>query len=445
MTLKSFRIGGIHPPENKLSKGAAIEAAPLPARVAVPLGQHIGVPSAPVVAKGDTVKVGTLIARAEGFVSSNVHSPVSGTVVGVEDVMSVSGYKRPALIIDVDGDEWEPSIDRSPDVKVECTASPKEIVARIVDAGIIGMGGAGFPTHVKFSVPEGRTVTHLVVNGVECEPYLTADHRLMLEKTEQVIVGVSIMMKALNVKTAIIGIEANKPDAIALMTEKAKKFPGIVVQGLKVRYPQGAEKQLIKAVTGREVPSGKLPLDVGCVVDNVGTAFAIYEAVQKNKPLFERVVTVTGKSVKKPSNVLARIGVSAADLIAVAGGLPESAAKIISGGPMMGKTISTLDVPVTKGTSGLLIVDKNESIRAEYGNCIRCGRCVNVCPMGLEPYLLEKQSSAGRIDDAEFDCIADCVECGCCTYTCPANRPLLDWIRQGKAAVLKQRKERSTK
>ena len=445
MNLKTFRIGGIHPPENKLGKAAAIETFAVPAKVFVPLGQHIGAPSMPTVAKGDTVKVGTLIAKAAGFVSANVHSPVSGTVAGIEDIMSVSGYKRPAIVIDVAGDDWEESIDRSATLARDITLSAKDITARIADSGIIGMGGAGFPTHVKFAVPEGKTINHLLINGVECEPYLTADHRLMLEKSDEILVGVSLMMKALGVSRAVIGIEANKPDAIELLTKKAAAFTGISVQPLKVRYPQGAEKQLIKAITGREVPSGKLPMDVGCVVDNVGTAFAIYEAVQKNKPLFERVVSVTGKTLKRSANFLVRIGTPSAALIEAVGGLPENTGKIISGGPMMGKTISTLDIPVSKGSSGLLIIDKSEATRDEVDNCIRCGRCVGVCPMGLEPYLIEKLADQRRIEEAEFEAIADCVECGCCTYTCPANRPLLDYIRLGKAAVLTMRKERSMK
>ena len=445
MKLKTFRIGGIHPPENKLGHASKIETIGLPSRVYVPLGQHIGAPSEALVQKGDPVKVGTLIARAAGFVSAGVHSPVSGTVVGIEDVMSTSGYKRPASVIDVVGDEWEDAIDRGQEMIRTTELSGKQIVERIAASGVIGMGGAGFPTHVKLSVPEGRRVEHLLINGVECEPYLTADHRLMLEKADQIFAGVSFMMKALSLKTAVIGIEANKPDAIENMQRRVSQWPGITVSALKVRYPQGAEKQLIKSITGREVPSGKLPLDVGCIVDNVGTAFAIYEAVAKNKPLVERVVCVTGKTLSRQANILARIGTTTEHLLAAVGGLPENAGKVISGGPMMGKTLPSLDVPVSKGTSGILILDKKEAARGEAGNCIRCGRCVNACPMGLEPHLLEKLSEKQRFEDAEVECIADCVECGSCTFICPANRPLLDWMRQGKAAVLKIRKERSIK
>lgn len=433
--LKTFKKGGVHPPENKLSAGKPIEVLPLPASVFIPVAQHIGAPATPVVNRGDTVKVGQVIAKSSSFVSTNIHSSVSGKVKKVDFQADSSGYPKQGIFIDVDGDEWLEEIDRSEDFKKEFDLSGEEIVKKIQEAGIVGLGGATFPTHVKLVPPKGMKADVLLINGVECEPYLTSDHRLMLEKTDEILVGTQLLMKALNVEKAVIGIENNKPDAIQKLTEKSKGFNGISVTALKVKYPQGGEKQLIKAVTGREVPSGGLPIAVGAVVSNVGTAFAVYEAIQKNKPLFERVVTITGKGVSKPSNFLVRIGTSTSALVEAAGGLPEESGKIISGGPMMGRAIASLDVPVTKGTSGILLLKKEESKREPVIACIRCSRCVSVCPMGLEPYLLMTLSEKQIFDRAEEDKIMDCIECGSCSYTCPSSRPLLDYIRFGKGKV----------
>lgn len=294
------------------------------------------------------------------------------------------------------------------------------------------MGGATFPTYVKLMPPPGTKAEFLIINGVECEPYLTSDHRLMLEKAQEIVVGIQLLMKALKVTKAIIGIENNKADAINHMSELVKKAEGVSVQPLKVQYPQGGEKQLIKATVNREVPSGKLPIAVGCVVQNVGTAFAVYEAVQKNKPLFERVVTVTGKAVKKPSNFRVRIGTPIKELIDAAEGLPENTGKVINGGPMMGKAISSTDIPIVKGSSGILLMKKEEAHRKIESPCIRCSKCASVCPMGLEPFLLSKLAKLGKYDVAEKEMIMDCIECGSCQYTCPANIPLLDYLRLGK-------------
>ena len=445
MDLKTFKIGGVHPPENKLSAGVPIEAAALPKRAFIHLGQHLGAPAKPVVQKGDKVKVGTLIGTGEGFISAAVHSSVSGTVFAIDAVVDASGYKRPAVIIDVEGDEWEQAIDRSPELKKEITLDKKAIVDRLKEAGIVGLGGATFPAHVKYMVPEGKKVDALLINAVECEPYLTSDHRVMLERADEVLIGTRVLMTALGVEKAVIGIEANKPDAIELLSRKAPAYPGITVQALKVQYPQGAEKQLIKAILNREVPSGKLPLDVGCVVNNVGTAVAAYEAVQKNKPLFERVVTLTGKKLPKKANFLVRVGTPIAQLIDACGGAPEGTAKFINGGPMMGKAMTTPEVPVTKGTSGVILVDDSEARRNAPGDCIRCAKCVSACPMGLEPYLIEKQAEYGLWEDAEKEDAADCMECGCCQFTCPAARPLLDHIRLAKTTVMRIRRERSKK
>ncbi len=445
MNLKTFKIGGIHPPENKISAGSPITAFRVPEKVVIPLSQHIGAPAVPVVKRGDKVKVGTLIGKGESFISANIHSSVSGTVTGLDSVSVGDGYKVPAVTITVEEDEWEENIDRSVKLNKEITLSSKEIVQRIKDAGIVGMGGATFPTHVKYMVPEGKRVDTVVINAVECEPYLTSDHRLMLERPEEILVGVEILKKALNVKNAIIGIEINKRDAYTTLSRIAVDYPGTKVVALKVQYPQGAEKQLIKAVLNREIPSGKLPLDVGCVVNNVGTAFAVYEAVQKNKPLIARIVTVTGKHLEKPANYFVRIGTNAQDLIVESGGIPENTGKIINGGPMMGKAVTTVDIPITKGTSGLVVFDATESKRKKVSPCIRCAKCVSACPMGLEPYLLEKLADKNRFEDMEGIQAMDCIECGSCSYVCPASRPLLDMIRLGKANINRIRRERSKK
>jgi len=433
--LKTFKVGGVHPPENKISAGKKIEQLPIPKTVFIPVAQHIGAPSTAVVNKGDVVKTGQIIAKSSGFVSTNIHSSVSGKVKKVDLSADSSGYPKQGIFIDVEGDEWEENIDRSEGLVKDFDLDGQKIIHKIQDAGIVGLGGATFPTHVKLVPPKGMKAEVLLINGVECEPYLTADHRLMLEKADEILVGTQLLMRAMNVEKAAIGIENNKPDAIQLLTDKAKNYKGISVVALKVKYPQGGEKQLIKAVTGREVPSGGLPIAVGAVVSNVGTAFAVYEAVQKNKPLFERVVTVTGKGVANPSNFKVRIGTPTAELIEAAGGLPENTGKIISGGPMMGRAFVSLDIPVTKGTSGILIMQNEEAKRTEYMECIRCSRCVSVCPMGLEPYLLMTLGVKQIFDRAETEKVMDCIECGSCAYTCPSNRPLLDYIRFGKAKV----------
>ncbi len=433
--LKTFKIGGVHPAENKLSVNAPIINAMLPKTVTIPIGQHIGAPAAAIVKKGDKVVVGQLIAKSNGFVSANIHSSVSGTVLKLDDIIDASGFKRPAIFIEVDGDEWDPAIDRTETIIKEITLSREQIVAKIQESGIVGLGGATFPAHVKLSPPPGKTANVLIINGVECEPYLTADHRLMLEKGEQIVIGASILMKAIGVEKAFIGIENNKPDAIKNLDAICKKYNGIKVIPLKVKYPQGGEKQLINAITGRQVPSGALPIEVGAVVHNVATANAVYEAVQKNKPLFERVVTVTGKAVNTPSNFLVRIGTPTSMLIEAAGGMPQNTGKIVSGGPMMGKALSNTDAPIAKGSSGVLLFDQTEAQRRRIDPCIRCGKCVSVCAMGLEPYLLMNYSERAMWDDCEINKIMDCIECGSCMYTCPANRPLLDYIRLAKATV----------
>lgn len=433
--MKTFRIGGVHPAENKFSAGKKIQQAEIPKMVAIPLAHYIGNPSEAIVKKGDLVKVGQMIGQANGFVSANVHASVSGKVNKIDVQLDASGYKRPAVFIDVDGDEWLETIDRSPVINRECNLTKEEIIKKVQDAGIVGLGGATFPAHVKLSPPPGKKAEVLIVNAVECEPYLTCDHQLMLECGEEILVGVSILMKALGVEKAIIGIENNKPDAISHLKQLATTFKGITIEPLKVQYPQGGEKQLIDAVIRRQVPSGRIPVEVGAVVFNVGTTFAVYEAVQKNKPMFERVMTVTGKDAPNPSNYRVRLGTYLAHVVEQAGGVPEGTGKIIGGGPMMGRSLMNLNVPMAKGSAGVLYMRDEEAVRRPVQNCIRCSKCVSVCPMGLEPYLLMAQSERNMWPEMEADRVMDCIECGSCSYTCPSNRPLLDYIRYGKATV----------
>ncbi|NCA85000.1 MAG: electron transport complex subunit RsxC [Clostridia bacterium] len=433
--MKTFVMGGVHPPEQKISAAEAILTLPLPKTITVPVSQHLGSPAAVLVKRGDLVKTGQLLAKATGFISANIHSPATGKVAKIDVVMDQSGYKRTSVIIETTDDEWMEDIDTSSDLLREVTLSKKEIIDRIHNMGVVGLGGATFPVYVKMMVPEGKKAELLLINGVECEPYLTSDHRLMIERSDELMVGITILMRALVVEKAIIGIENNKPDAIEKLSALCQKYPGISVQALKVKYPQGGEKQLIKAVTGREVPSGKLPIEVGCVVDNVGTAVALYEAVQKNKPLIERIVTITGKAAKRPGNYLVRMGTPIRALIEAAGGLPENLGKVVGGGPMMGKALMDVEAPIVKGSSGVLLMTDEEAHRVAVRNCIRCARCTTVCPMGLEPYLLAQLVTHENWDKAEDNRIMDCIECGSCHYTCPSGRPLLDYIRLGKTKV----------
>ena len=447
--MKTFKICGVHPSESKLSAKSPIRRAGLPKQAVISLYQHIGAPAKPVVAKGDEVTVGMLIAEADGFVSVPIHSSVSDKVNKIDAVVDASGYRRPAIFVDVEGDEWESSIDQSEDLvtladRPELT--PETIIGKVKAAGIVGMGGATFPCHVKLSPPKGTKAECVIINAVECEPYLTADHRLMLEKPDEILVGTELVMKAVGVEKGYIGIENNKPDAISLLAERVKQHPHIEIVPLQVKYPQGGEKQLIAAVTGREVPAPPaLPIHVGAVVQNVGTTFAIYEAVMKNKPLFERVITVTGKDLRQPSNLLARIGTPMSQLIEECGGLPGDTGKVIGGGPMMGKALMHLDVPVCKGSSGLLLLGEREARRKAPQPCIRCAKCVSACPMGLEPYLLATASSLRKWDVAEENGITSCIECGSCQFTCPSARPILDNVRMGKATVMALIRARNAK
>lgn len=434
MSLKTFSRGGVHPPEHKLSAGKSIEELPPPEVVVIPVSQHLGAPAKVLVDRGDQVKIGQVLARAEGFVSTNIHSSVSGKVLKVDQFMDSSGYKKMAVQIQVEGEVWEEDIDRTDDLVRNTVLHSEDIRKKILEGGIVGLGGATFPTHVKLTVPKGKTAEYLIINGVECEPYLTADHALMMERTEELFAGIQVLMKGLGVEKAIVGIENNKPDAIQKMKEIAEGSQ-VKVQGLKVKYPQGGEKQLVQALLKREVPSGGLPIDVGVVVFNVGTTLAAYEAVNKNRPLIDRVVTVTGRSLEKPSNFRVKIGTPVSYLVEKAGGLPGDTAKVINGGPMMGKALSTLDVPIVKGSSGILLISESEARRKEVQACIRCTKCVKVCPMGLEPYLMMSLGEKGLFERMESEKVMDCIECGSCSYSCPSSRPLLDYIRLGKAEV----------
>lgn len=437
--MKTFPIGGVHPSDNKhWSNSKAIEVLELPDVVSIPLGQHIGAPAIAKVAKGDKVLTGQLIAESTGFMSANIHSPISGTVTSVDMQPNAQGLRQMMITIKREGDEWMPEIDRSADIKRECTLESAEIIAKIKDAGIVGMGGATFPTHVKLSIPNGCKAEYLIINGVECEPYLTSDHRTMLERGEELLIGVEILKKALNVEKAVIGIENNKPDAIEHLKHlvKEKNF-AVKIEPLKVQYPQGGEKQLIAAVTGRQVPPPPaLPIHVGAVVCNASTAVAIYDAVQKNKPLIERIVTITGQDVKEPRNVLTRMGTPIITLIEKAGGLPEGDVKVVNGGPMMGRAMVNLDSPVTKGCSGITIYAGSAAHRVEADSCIKCAKCVAACPMGLEPYLLFRLAHKKMWDRVEDEHITNCIECGCCQFSCPAGLPLLDYVRLSKQTVM---------
>jgi electron transport complex protein RnfC len=430
--------GGVHPADNKsLTAHKPTVPASLPKRAIIPLSQHIGAPTKALVVIGQEVKKGEKIGETTGFVSAPVHSSISGKVVALGSFPHILGMDIPAVVIESDGkDEWVSGLKENPDYMM---LSPDELKKLVQDAGIVGMGGATFPTHVKLSPPKEKPIDVVILNGAECEPYLTSDHRLMLEKSKEIVEGLKILMRILNVSRGYIGIEANKPDAIESMTKAAAGSPEVKVWPVKVKYPQGAEKMLIKAIAGRTVPAGALPMDVGVVVQNVGTAEAIYNAVRYSKPLIERYVTVTGRGVKEPKNFLARIGTPFSQMIEEAGGLTSEAAKVIAGGPMMGISQYTLDVPVIKGTSGITVLPKNEVSTNSYGPCIRCGRCIDACPMKLQPSYIGLYIEKGHYEDAKDYNLMDCFECGSCTFVCPANRPMVQWVKKAKKELAKKK------
>ena len=436
--IKSFTLGGIHPDKFKISSEVAIADAGIPEIVTIPVRQHIGAPAKILVSKGDKVKVGTLVADADGVVSADVHSSVSGEVIKIDDNQIGTGYFEKMITIKVEGDDWEENIDRTPDIIREINETPEQIIAILQQSGIVGMGGAGFPTPIKVTIPEGKKVDTLIVNGIECEPYLTADDRLMQECAEQIIIGARILNKALGIQNAIIAVDENKPAAIEALRLKTREYVGVNVQVCATKYPQGAEKQLIAAITGREIPPGCLPIDVNCVVQNAGTVFAVYEAVQKHKPLFERIVTVSGDGVEHPLNLRTRVGVPASFLIEQAGPKKEPG-ELIFGGPMMGMAAINVNAPVTKTTSGILLLQPQSLSEPEESACIRCATCVGVCPQGLEPFALTEYVRNGQYQEAKKLHVLDCIECGCCAYSCPAHIPLLDYCKLAKYEIRKKK------
>lgn len=449
MKLKTFSMGGVHPEENKITAEVATVVAPLPQQAIFPLSQHIGAPAKPVVNRGDKVKVGTLIAEANGFVSAPIYSSVSGTVLKVDTAIDATGYRKPAIYINVEGDEWEESIDRSETLETldkHPELTPEEIVNRIKVAGVTGMGGAGFPTFIKLCPPPTAKAECVILNGVECEPYITSDYRLMMEHADEILVGLDLLMKGAKVERGYIGIEDNKPEAIKLFEQKTANDPRVEIVALAKKYPQGGEKQLVDAVINRQVPAPPaIPVNVGAIVQNVGTAFAVYQAVMKNKPLFERYTTVTGKQLKNPGNFLVRMGTPMRELIDLCGGMPEGDNKVLAGGPMMGKSVVSTDVTVCKGTNSITILTDADAHRKAAQPCIRCGKCVSACPMGLEPYLLATLSSFKKWERLEAEQVTSCISCGSCQFTCPSHRPILDNILQGKGVVMGIIKSRNAK
>jgi len=427
-------FGGVHPNDMKAATNEkAIEQLAPPAVVVIPMSMHFGAPCTPLVKAGDHVKVGQKIGEFHGL-GAPIHASVSGTVKAVEPRPYSMGGNITSVVIENDmQDEVSEELQAPADPNA---LSVEEMVEIVKNAGIVGMGGATFPTHVKLSIPPGKKAESLIINGVECEPYLTSDHRTMLEHGEELLVGVTILMKAIAVEKAYIGIENNKPDAIAHLRRLAQGYKGIEVVPLKVKYPQGGEKQLIVAITGREVPPPPaLPIDVGAVVCNASTTYAVYQAVQKHKPLIERVVTITGKGVREPKNLLTRMGTPVEALIEAAGGLPADAGKVINGGPMMGRAMVNLASPVTKGCSGITVMSGRDAQRREASQCIKCAKCVAACPMGLEPYYLSKMTQKKGWEEVEAQMITSCIECGCCAYTCPGKLPIVAAIREGKQRV----------
>jgi len=433
MSKNTFK-GGIHPPDHKeLTNALASVPAKLPEKVYLPLSQHIGAPCSPIVQIGDEVLKGQKIAEGKGFVTSPIHASISGKIVSIEKKQHPGGNFVDCIVIESDGkDQWIDTI--KPNLNPEAL-SPEELRTIVFEAGIVGMGGAAFPSHVKYAPAEGKKADFIILNGVECEPFLTSDHRLMLEKAERVIAGLRYILKSVGCEKGIIGIEENKPDAISLFEELTVNDAIINVKPLYEKYPQGSEKQLIYACTQREVPVGGLPLDAGVIVNNVGTAAAIADAVELGLPMIERIVTVSGTGITNPANLLVRFGTLFSDLIEQCGGYNGDIERLICGGLMMGKTVYTADMPVVKGTSGIVILKKDDENKVREFNCVRCAKCVDACPAFLEPTTIVKLAKRGLWEEAQNNNALSCIECGCCVYVCPANIPLVQYIRRSKQAI----------
>lgn len=437
---KTFK-GGIHPNEQKqLSENLSFEVMPNPKQVIVPLVQHLGKPAKPIVKKGSEVKAGEIIAEQDGFISSPIHSPVSGKVSKITTGATVTGFPKDAIIIEaseINETVFMPTLDAE-------KITSDEIRERVKLAGIVGQGGAAFPTYVKLAPPPDKKIDIVIINGCECEPYLTRDYRYMIERTDDLISGLKLIMKAVGVNKGAIGIEDNKPEAINKLKEAVKNIPNISIEVLETKYPQGAEKMLIKAVTGKEVPPGKLPFDVGAVIQNIGTAIAVNDAIVKGEPQLTAALTVSGLGINQPKNLIVPIGTPLADVLDYCGGVKENAVKVVVGGPMMGVAQYDFSAPVMKATSGILVLTDEEVNDHEETPCLRCGKCVDVCPLNLIPTKLARLSSLEKFEEAEQLGITVCMECGTCTYTCPANLPLVQWIRFGKQRVMALQRERQS-
>ncbi|EEG78167.1 electron transport complex subunit RsxC [Dethiobacter alkaliphilus] len=440
MSFKTFK-GGVHPGHFKSAteKKPVVPAKP-PTVAIIPMSQHIGAPCEPLVAVGDEVKVGQKVGDSKGFVSAPVHSSVSGKVVKIDMCNHPLGRPVQAVFIENDfQDTWHEDVKPNDDWKNLGVDDLKKIIR---EAGIVGMGGATFPTHVKVSPPPDQKIDYVLINAAECEPYLTSDHRAMLERPEDVVIGLQTVMKVVNAPKGYIGIEDNKPDAVEAMKKAAEGIDNIEVHALHTKYPQGAEKQLISVFTGREVPSGGLPSMVGCVVQNVGTCIAISEAIRLGKPLIERNVTITGSGINEPKNMLVRVGTPMEEVIEQCGGFKPNIRKMILGGPMMGLAQSGPEnQPVIKGTSGILCLTDAEVTLDEIRPCIKCAKCVEVCPVSIMPLFIGGSVEHGMYDKAEAFNAMDCIECGCCTYICPAKRPLVQWIRMAKGDIAAKRRK----
>jgi electron transport complex protein RnfC len=433
MSKNTFR-GGVHPPEAKeLSQHLPLETMPIPERLVLPLSQHMGKQAKALVSKGDEVNTGALVAEADGFISAPVHSPVTGRITGIIREQSSSGALQEALAIQTATEQKHEFLTPlNPQ-----TAPPEQLLERIQQSGIVGQGGAAFPTFVKLSPPKDKRIDTILINGCECEPYLTRDYRLMLDRTDELVSGLKIIMKVLRLQKGYIAIEDNKPAAIQKLREATAGDRTSEIIAVKTKYPQGGEKILIKAVLNREVPPSKLPMDVGAVVQNVGTAISVHDAIVKGQPVITATLTVTGKGIKNPRNLVVWVGTYLKDVIDFCGGFQNNAARVIIGGPMMGIAQHSVNIPITKATSGILVLARDEIIKAKETACLKCGKCVSVCALNLIPTRLARLSQLGRFEEAEQMLIANCMECGTCAYECPARIPLVQWMRLGKQAIIR--------